>query len=123
MFYADFYLGENEASLREQPFHLENQDFFGDYEEFLDRAPQSLYGKGALKTYLQHCRTKAAQTIAAETADTLSARAGFQRRACSRAELYVYNIRHIQHHAAQLSLRLRLDDNEDIPWVGSGWRA
>jgi hypothetical protein len=40
----------------------------------------------------------------------------------SRAELYVYNLRHIQHHAAQLSLRLRLDHGVNIAWVGSGWR-
>ena len=123
LFYTDFYLGQNEESFREQPFHRDNQEFFGDYEEFLDRAPQSLYGKAVVKNYLEHCRSKARQTFAAETADRLSTRAGFQRRAISRAELYVYVIRHIQHHAAQLSLRLRLDIDADVPWVGSGWRA
>ena len=123
LFYADYYLGQNEESFREQPFHRDNQGFFGDYEEFLDRAPRALYGKEPMKNYLQHCRAKAKQTIDAETADSFSARAGFQRRECSRAELYVYTIRHIQHHAAQLSLRLRLDIDEDVPWVGSGWRA
>jgi hypothetical protein len=40
----------------------------------------------------------------------------------SRAELHVYNIRHIHHHAAQLSLRLRLDTGRGVDWVGSGWR-
>ena len=39
-----------------------------------------------------------------------------------RAELHVYSIRHIQHHAAQLSLRLRLDAGVAIPWIGVGWR-
>jgi len=38
----------------------------------------------------------------------------------SRAELHIYNIRHIQHYAAQLSLRLRLDTEVDIPWVSHG---
>jgi hypothetical protein len=60
--------------------------------------------------------------IAAETAETLTAGCGFQRRPISRAELHVYNLRHIQHHAAQLSLRLRLDAQQEIPWIGSGWR-
>lgn len=122
LFYTDFYLGQNEESFRRQPFHRDNGRFFGDYEEFEDRAPQSLYDKTSIKKYMEHCRTKASQVIAAETADTLTARAGFERRAFSRAELYVYNIRHLQHHAAQLSLRLRLDANQDIPWIGSGWR-
>jgi hypothetical protein len=122
LFYADFYLGQNEASFRRQPFHRDNERFFGDYEEFEDRAPQSLYAKPSIKKYLEHCRKKALEVIAAESAETLSARAVFQRREFSRAELHVYNIRHIQHHAAQLSLRLRLDANQEIPWIGSGWR-
>src|SRR5262245_54652106 len=122
LFYADFYLGANEDPFRQQPFHQSNQDFFGDYEEFEDRPPTSLYDKASIKKYLSHCRTKAAQVIAAETAELLSGRAQFAKRTVSRAELHVYNLRHIQHHAAQLSLRLRLDSNEDIPWIGSGWR-
>jgi len=122
LFYADYYLGPNEESFRRQPFHRDNEPFFGDYEEFEDRAPQSLYERTSIKKYLEHCRKKASEVIAAETADTLNARSRFERRAFSRAELHVYNIRHIQHHAAQLSLRLRLDAHEDIPWIGSGWR-
>ena len=31
--------------------------------------------------------------------------------------------RHIQHHVAQLSLRLRIDADLEMPWVGSGWGA
>ena len=122
LFYADFYLGPDEPSFRQQPFHLDNQRFFRDYEEFEDRAPVLLYDKGAIKAYLAHCRQKAAEVIAAETAESLSAACAFPRRTFSRAELYVYSIRHIQHHAAQLSLRLRLDHNVDVPWFGSGWR-
>jgi hypothetical protein len=120
--FADYYLGQNEEAFREQPFHREHAEFFGDYEEFEDRTPQSRYEKAALKTYLDFCRRKAADVVAAETAESLDARAGFARRTFSRAELHVYNIRHIQHHAAQLSLRLRLDADINIPWVGSGWR-
>lgn len=98
------------------------KDLIANQFEFEDRAPQSFYDKTSIKSYLQHCRNKATAAIAAESADTLNARAGFERRAFSRAELHVYSIRHIQHHAAQLSLRLRLDAQQDIPWIGSGWR-
>jgi hypothetical protein len=122
LFYADYYLGPNDESFREQPFHQGNAEFFADYEEFEDREPVRLYDKPSIRRYLQHCREKAAQMIAAETEETLTARAAFPRRDFSRAELYVYNIRHIQHHAAQLSLRLRIDHGIEVPWIGVGWR-
>lgn len=122
LFYADLYLGPDVESLARQPFHRENAKVFGDYEEFKDRAPESLYESAWIKTYLEHCRRKVAEVIAAETTETLSARCGFDWLKVSRAELHVYNIRHVQHHAAQLSLRLRVDRQEHVPWVGSGWR-
>ena len=122
LFYVDYYLEPREGSFREQPFHRDHPRFFRDYEEFEDRAPQLLYDKPSIETYLEHCRKKAVETIASETADSLVAPAEFKRRTFSRAELHVYSIRHIQHHAGQLSLRLRLDAKEDVPWIGSGWR-
>ena len=122
LFYADFYLGQNQQPFRQQPFHRNNQQFFGDYEELEDRKPELRYDKAPIKKYLEHCREKAAQVLAAETAETLAARSGFEWLAFSRAEVHVYNIRHLQHHAAQLSLRLRIDAGTDVPWVKSGWR-
>jgi DinB superfamily len=122
LFYADFYLGPDEQSFRQQPFHQNHPDFFRDYEELEDRAQRLLYDKPAIKDYLDHCRAKLVEALAPETADTLAGPSGFRRRAVSRAELYVYNMRHIQHHAAQLSLRLRLDSKQEIPWIDSGWR-
>jgi hypothetical protein len=122
LFFADLYVGPNAESLRAQPFHRDHVAFFCDYEELQDRKQQLLYDRPTVKAYLDHCRNKASQAIAAETVPTLAGPSGFQRRDISRAELHVYNIRHVQHHAAQLSLRLRIDFNEEVPWFGSGWR-
>jgi hypothetical protein len=122
LFYTDYYLGTSEGTFRQQPFHRDHAQVFRDYEEFEDRPPQWLYDKPWIKSYLEHCRTKASQAIAAETADSLEGPSGFPRRKFSRAESHVYSIRHIQHHAAQLSLRLRLDAQVEIPWVRSGWQ-
>ena len=122
LFYTDYYLGPNEESFRRQPFHRDNQSIFRDYEELEDRAPVLLYDKPSIMKYMEHCRRKASEVIARESSETLSARAGFERWTFSRAELYVHNLRHIQHHASQLSLRLRIDFDEQIPWFGSGWR-
>lgn len=121
VFFADFYLGADEDEFRQQPFHRKNPQFFRDYEELEYRKQVLLYDRVAVKAYLDHCRTKAAAVLAAETAATLGAPCGFPRRDFSRAELYVYTTRHIQHHSAQLALRLRLDHQVDTPWFGSGW--
>jgi len=121
LFFADFYLGRGATSLRDQAFHLENKAFFDDYEQLEHRAPVGRYERSALQKYMRHCRTKAADVIASETADSLRGDSGFDRRDFCRAELHVCNIRHIQHHSAQLILRLRTKAGVDIPWFGSGW--
>jgi len=121
LFFADYYLGPDEESFRTQPFHREHAAVFGEYEEFAPRLPAVLYEKAWIGTYLTHCRRKAAEALATETLSELEGPARFPRRNMSRAELHIYNIRHIQHHSAQLILRLRLDSDVDIPWFGSGW--
>ena len=122
LFFTDFYLAVDPDSQRQQPFHLANATLFGDYEQLEYREPESLYEKSQIELYLDFCRSKAVTTITAESAVDLCAPAKFPRRSFSRAELHVYNIRHIQHHAAQLILRLRIDSDVDIPWIGAGWR-
>ena len=122
LFFTDFYLGLNADVFKEQTFHKSHPELFGDYEQMEDREPVCLYDKPQIRMYLQHCRDKAIETIALETEESFAEPARFSRRSFSRAELHVYNMRHIQHHAAQLILRLRLDTDVDIPWIGSGWR-
>ncbi len=63
LFFADYYLGRDGESLRKQPFHRENQPFFDDYEQLEYRKPVGLYDRPALRTYMGHCRTKAAEVI------------------------------------------------------------
>jgi hypothetical protein len=122
LFFADLYLGRDVRSLHQQPYHQANPQFFRDYEE-LENRPQTLtYDKPGITAYLQHVRTKAATVIAAETAESLADTPGFEWHTFSRAQTHAYNTRHLQHHAAQLSLRLRLGASADIPWIRSGWR-
>jgi len=119
LFFTDCYLGQDTPSLREQAFHRENPQFFRTYEELEDKKQELLYDRSTMRKYMRHCRAKASEVIAAETAETLAAPCGFPWLKMSRAELYAYNTRHIQHHAAQLSLRLRLDFGDGVPWVKS----
>ena len=124
VFFADVYLQSSDdvEAFKGQAFHVEHREAFRDYEEMEDRPQVLLYDKPFVLSYLQQVRRKAQETIARESAEALAGPSGFRRRKCSRAELHVYNIRHIQHHAAQLSLRLRLDGEVDVPWVGHGWK-
>ncbi len=122
LFFTDFYLDEKEGEFRLQSFHREHATFFGDYEQLEDREPTARYEKADVLRYLDHCREKAATAIGNESLETLCGASGFSRRKMSRAELHVYNLRHIQHHAAHLSLRLRIDAGIDIPWFSTGWK-
>ena len=123
-FFTDLYLqpSDDVEAFKRQPFHVQYKAVFRDYEELEDRPPVLLYDKTFVLSYVQHVRHKAREAVARESADVLAGPSGFHWRDCSRAELHVYNIRHIQHHAAQLSLRLRLDANIDIPWVSHAWK-
>ena len=122
LFFADLYLGPSVASLRLQAFHRDHAAIFADYEELEPVRQKALYDKPFIDAYLQHCREKAARTIAEETAELLAGTSGFDWLKFTRGELHICNIRHVQHHAAQLSLRLRLEAGVEICWVGSGWR-
>ncbi|MBA2117025.1 DinB family protein [Bremerella alba] len=123
LFFTDYYLGKKPEELKQQAYHRQHAEFFADYEEMEPRAQRQRYTKATLGDYLQFCRAKAKETLAVETAQDLAAACEFPPKTFSRAELHVYNLRHIQHHAAQLVMRLRMDYQVDTPWFGSGWRA
>jgi hypothetical protein len=125
LYFADFYLSPDPEAFEGQPFHLAHPNLFGALgrdEEPLEASGDGVYPRADLEAYAEYCRRKAVEVITAETEEMLCAPAEFLRRRFSRAELHVYNIRHIQHHAAQMIMRLRLDTDVDVPWISSGWR-
>lgn len=120
LFYTDLYLEPAFETFREQPFHVEHAAFFADYEEMEPRAPVRTYDKPSLQRYLECCREKVGRTLANETAGSMAGPSGFAWLRFSRMETHLYNLRHLQHHAAQLILRLRLDYDTDFRWVSVG---
>ncbi|MEM8680367.1 MAG: DinB family protein [Planctomycetota bacterium] len=120
LFFADLYLDTDPESMQQQPFHREHATVFRDYEELEDRKPVHEYSKEFVVAYVEHVRTKAVQRLREATPGSLESPAPFQWVDMSRAELHVYNIRHLQHHAAQLILRLRLNGPIEFPWYKSG---
>ncbi len=111
LFFLDFYLSETaEGFAPPSPFGLEELDPAG-------VLPPRVYTKKELLSYLEHGRNKCHTLIlgldkdkAWEMRDSL--RSGF-----SVAELLLYTMRHVQHHAAQLNLILRQTIDSSPRWV------
>ena len=121
LLFTDFYLGKSEESFRAQQFHLDNVAFFNAYDELSYDSTETTPSKPEIEQYLSFCRNKMLAAIQVETDESLKGGTGFSQLTFSRAELYVYTIRHIQHHSAQLSLRLKREIKNGITWVKSGW--
>jgi hypothetical protein len=120
LFFVDLYLSRTEHEFTLRDLHQHG----GDEREPIVSAGLS---KDETRAYVAICRKKTIDTLAAETRESLEGDSGFSYRRISRAELHIYNIRHIQHHTGQLSAYLgRIDDGpkdpKAIPWIGSGWR-
>jgi uncharacterized damage-inducible protein DinB len=111
LFWLDLYLSESpEGFAPPTPFGLEELDPAG-------VIPERPYSKDELRTYLMHCRNKCRTTIEAMTDETARQRIRFGRVDLSRAELFLYSMRHVQHHAAQLNLILRQTIDSAPGWV------
>ena len=111
LFWLDFYLSDSAKEFTPPaPFKLEELDPAG-------VLPERVYTKQELQNYLEHGRKKCRETI--EALDDEKARQRFQygRINLSFAELLLYNMRHIQHHAAQLNLILRQTIDSAPRWV------
>ena len=120
LFFTDYYLSPSEDAFVLRELHQRGGD---------ERQPVVSPGlpQDETQAYLALCRQKALATFAAETEQSLQGPSGFARKQFSRGELHLYNLRHIQHHAGQLSAALRrldpaLHSRDALPWVGSGWR-
>ncbi len=116
LFFVDVYLSPTEESFVLRELHQRGGD-----ELWAD--PCVGLPKDETLSYLLLCRQKMIETLAAETEVSLTGPSGFSYRRFSRGELHLYNIRHIQHHAGQMSAYLRRVADQSTPWVGSGWRG
>lgn len=114
--FADVYLDWGEDAFLEQQFHRDNPQLFQDYEELEDVPPSNFYGKADCRAYLEHCLRKVDQTLRQESLQVLVGESGCRWRKNTRLALHIYNIRHIQHHAAQLGLRRQLSGGEPLRW-------
>jgi hypothetical protein len=111
LFYLDLYLSDSvEGFAPPPPFTLSE---LGPAEV----PPERTYTKAELQTYLEHGRRKCRATIKALTDQKVRRRCGFDWLDLSDGELILYNMRHVQHHAAQLNLILRQTTGSAPAWV------
>jgi uncharacterized damage-inducible protein DinB len=118
LFFLDMYLSaEGETQFRPPaPFGLaELSDEVG--------VAESAHTKDELLAYLEHCRKKLDAVMAGMTEAWVVTSCPFDYRAMSNGELLLYNMRHVQHHAAQLNLLLRQRTDSAPKWVSKGGKT
>jgi hypothetical protein len=100
LFWLDLYLtGAEEGFVPPAPFTLIEQDDEGPL-------PERPYTKQELQAYLADCRERCRVAIEALTDETAQRICRFPWGEASFVELLIYNMRHVQEHASQLSLLL-----------------
>ena len=88
-----------------------------DLSEFEDRPPSRTYTKAELLTYLEFCQKKCKNFIGSITNENAIWQNESKTMSYSLLEILLYNMRHVQHHAAQLNLLLRQNINDAPEWV------
>lgn len=123
LFWLDYYLTHHEDEFVLSELNIRGGD---------ERRPILSDGLNKEDTlaYIEHCHQKIITSLQAETEESLQGGSGFPsifvKTKLTRGEVHLYNLRHLQHHTAQLSTYLRrISDENDLslrlPWVGKGW--
>jgi hypothetical protein len=110
LFWLDLYLaGAEEGFMPPAPFDLVEMD----EGEVLPRT----YTRQELLDYLQHGRQKCQGTIEAMSAEQANQLCRFPWGELPFAELQLYNLRHVQEHAAQLHLFIGQQAGKSSEWI------
>jgi hypothetical protein len=110
LFWLDLYLtGAEEGFVPPEPFDLVEMEA----NEPLPRT----YTRDELLDYLEQCRRNCQETISAMTTERAYQLCQFPWGELPFAELQLYNLRHVQEHAAQLHLFLGQQAGKSTNWV------
>ena len=111
LYWLDFYLSDSRLPYTPPaPFTFDEMD-----ENAL--LPTEPYSKDDLQKYLESGYEKCRSVVAALTEQSMREEIALGSFAGSRAESLLCNLRHVQHHAAQLNLILRQQTNAAPRWV------
>ncbi len=113
LFFLDYYLSDSDSEegfAPPAPFTLSEFDPEG-------ALPARVYTKEELLSYLEHGRQQFKRVMAGWTEEGAHRPSRIPWRDMTVAELLLYNMRHVQHHAAQLNLILRQSTDSAPDWV------
>lgn len=114
LFFLDLYShGTVDGFAPPEPFTLDELDPAG-------VLPPRVYTQAELLGYLRRGRERARAAVAALTDENAGRRCGIPWLPLSEGELVLDNLRHVQHHAAQLNLILRHATGAAPRWVSTG---
>jgi len=101
LFWTDYYL-----SVEPNKFESPKPFTFSEFDP-TSKKPDRTYTRSEILAYLEYCRQKARTHIEELTPSRMNARWINESKNFSFLEILLYNMRHIQHHVAQLNLYLR----------------
>jgi uncharacterized damage-inducible protein DinB len=117
LFFLDLYThGTLEGFAPPPPFTLDELDPSGVF-------PERVYSREELSDYLLACRDQCRSAIAELTQETAARQCEFDWVQESYGDLLLRNLRHVQHHTAQLNLILRQVTDSAPRWVTRTQRA
>lgn len=123
MSYRDLYLSEDEQAFEPRPYHKDHYQYlpgglYGEYGGVVTTPDQS-FRKNQLLEYADHCIEKSRSVFAELNQERARMRCGFWWYELNVGEFLVYNLRHTQHHAAQLALLLPRHADHGVERFGS----
>lgn len=111
LFWLDYYLTpEPDKFSPPSPYTLSEFDPSG-------AMPDRTYSKEELLSYLRYSRKKCYDLVSGMTDEMANSRWINEYKNYSVFEIILYNMRHVQHHTAQLNLLLRQEINDAPQWV------
>lgn len=115
LFFLDLYLSENDETQFRPPAPFGLSELERGYVP-----PERVYRKDELIEYVAHCRKRLDTVLEGMSEDWAASQCPIVFRAMSNGELLLYNMRHVQHHAAQLNMLLRQTIDSAPKWVSKG---
>jgi hypothetical protein len=118
LFYTHLYLQDTEKGFRAWENHHNEYQFMGPMPQPLHNLPKigDPYTREDVLAYFDFVREQVQERVPALD---LEATSGFDWLSFGKLELQFYNIRHLQHHLAELYERLGARAGVELDWIGS----
>jgi DinB superfamily len=120
LFYTHFYLQQDQSAFTPWSRHRDEAQVLGSVSLEIERPPKACkpFTRDELLEYCDDCDGMIDAGV--DALDLSAQQCGFPWYKMPTLEHQIVNIRHIQHHAAALSSRLRRMAGIGIDWVGKG---